>query len=179
MLLRQLNGNRTLCASIQAKIDEQIERTEHLIGLLPEGRADWTPPISGAWPVSILLGHLLDCLAGFCAVLYAVAPAVEPKALAGLASLRDLPVNHDCLPAEAISRIAAYRGALEAGFRALQDSDLGVQVPTVFVKNGEPLLTLLLGNLEHLVNHKHQLFTYLKMMGVNVGTPDLYRFRGE
>jgi hypothetical protein len=38
--------------------------------------------------------------------------------------------------------------------------------------------TLLLGNLEHLINHKHQLFLYLKLMGVPVGTPDLYQFRG-
>ena len=40
-------------------------------------------------------------------------------------------------------------------------------------------MTLLLGNLEHLINHKHQLFTYLKQMGVEVTTRDLYRFRGE
>ena len=170
-----MNENRTLCASVQAKIYEQIERTEHLIRLLPEGRADWAPPISDAWPVSILLGHLLDCLAGFCAVLYAAAP----QQLAGLTSLRDLPVNHDCSPTEAVSQIAAYRNGLETGFAVLRDSDLGVRVPTVFVKDGEPLLTLLLGNLEHLINHKHQLFLYLKMMGANVRSVDLYRFRGE
>jgi hypothetical protein len=39
-------------------------------------------------------------------------------------------------------------------------------------------MTLLLGNLEHLVNHKYQLFFYLKMLGVPLGTPDLYRLRG-
>jgi len=59
----------------------------------------------------------------------------------------------------------------------MQDSDLSVPVPTVFVKDGEPLLTLLLGNLEHLINHKHQLFMYLKLMGVNVQSADLYHFR--
>jgi hypothetical protein len=31
----------------------------------------------------------------------------------------------------------------------------------------------------HLVNHKFQLFHYLKLMGVTVGTPDLYVLRGE
>jgi hypothetical protein len=121
-----MNHNQTLCASVQAKIYEQIERTEHLISLVPEGRADWVPS-----------------------------------------------VNHDCAPAEAVSRIAAYHAGLDEGFAVIRDSDLSVQVPTVFVKNGEHLLTLLLGNLEHLINHKHQLFMYLKMMGVNVGSADL------
>jgi hypothetical protein len=35
----------------------------------------------------------------------------------------------------------------------------------VFVPQGEPLLTLLLGNLEHFINHKYQLFSYLKGKG--------------
>jgi hypothetical protein len=51
-------------------------------------------------------------------------------------------------------------------------------VPTVFVPGGEALMTILLGNLEHLINHKYQLFFYLKMLGVPVGTGDLYRLRG-
>jgi len=60
----------------------------------------------------------------------------------------------------------------------LSDDDLNRRIPTVFVPEGESLLTLLLGNLEHFINHKHQLFTYLKRMGVPVGSQDLYRFRG-
>jgi hypothetical protein len=152
-----------------------VERTEHLISLLPEDSTNWTPPIAGAWPVGMLLGHLLDCLAGFCAVLYAAAPG----RLGHLAALRDLPVNHLCSPAEAADRISTYRAALDEGFAAIGDADLAVRIPTVFVKTGETLLTLLLGNLEHLINHKHQLFMDSKMMGVHVETSDLYRFRTE
>jgi hypothetical protein len=51
-------------------------------------------------------------------------------------------------------------------------------IPTVFVPSGEAVLTLLLGNLEHVTNHKHQLFLYLKMLGVSVTTADLYAWRG-
>ena len=69
------------------------------------------------------------------------------------------------------------RSAFDDAFASISDPDLGARVPTVFVKEGEPLLTLLLGNLEHVVNHKHQLFTYLKMMGLDVSSADLYRFR--
>ena len=48
---------------------------------------------------------------------------------------------------------------------------------TVFTN--ESVLTLLLGNLEHLVNHKYQLFVYLKILGVPVGTGDIYCWRGS
>src|SRR5260370_36726316 len=110
-----MKHNQFLCASLQAKIHEQIERTEHLISLVPEGRTDWAPAIPGAWPVSILVGHLLDCLAGFCAVLY----AVSPEQLASLAALRELPVNHDCMPSHAASPLAAYLAGMHWGFAAI------------------------------------------------------------
>jgi hypothetical protein len=154
-----------LCAALLAKIDEQAERTIHLAGLVP---ADGHPEVAG------LLGHLLECLAGFCAVLVAAAP----ETLAHFAALRELPVNHACAPSEAIQRINVYRAHIHTGFAALTDSDLARLIPTVFVTAGEPLLTLFLGNLEHLVNHKHELFTRLKRMNVPVATPDLYRLRG-
>lgn len=157
------------------KIHEQIDLTNHLVRLVPIDCLDWKPPTPGAWPVSVLLGHLLECLAGFCAVLF----AVEPERLAHIAELRKLPVNHACSPAEAECRIAAYRAAIDEGFALLDDARLEGLVPTLFVQRGERLLTLLLGNLEHLMNHKHELFTDLKLMGVPVSTRDLYRMRGE
>jgi hypothetical protein len=168
-----MDNARQLCNSLLTKIHEQIEGTEHLIGLLPAGCMDWAPVILGTWPVGVLLGHLLDCLAGFCAVLN----AFEPQRLAHFVGLQELPVNHLCAPDEAVRRIAIYRVHIDEGFLLLKDADLVRQVPTVFVKQGESLLTLLLGNLEHLINHKHQLFTYLKLLGVGVTTQDLYCFR--
>jgi hypothetical protein len=163
-----------LTAALVSKIDEQIERSVHLIGFVPDGQVQWTPPISGAWPVGILLGHLLDCMAGFCAVLY----AAHPEQLAEFAGLRHLTVNQICAPDEARERIAIYRAHLDRGFALLEDADLDRNLSTVFVAGGETVLTLLLGNLEHLINHKHQLFMYLKLMAVNVRSEDLYRFRG-
>jgi uncharacterized damage-inducible protein DinB len=170
-----MDSERPLCASLLSKIQEQIDRTVHLIGLLPEDRSNWKPAISSAWPVEALLGHLLDCLAGFCAVL----AVVEPERLAHFSELRSLGVNQACSPGDAVSRIALYRSRIDEGFALLADASLGRTVATVFVERGETLFTLLLGNLEHLINHKHQLFTYLKQMGVEVNTRDLYRFRGE
>ena len=164
-----------LAGAVAAKIEEQIERSIHLVGLVPADRVQWAPPIPGAWPLGELLGHLLDCVAGICAVLY----AAHPDTLAHFGELRTLPVNFACGPDEARERIGSYRTHIEEGFAALRDGDLSGKLPTVFVADGETVLTLLLGNLEHLINHKHQLFLYLKMLPVNVGTADLYRLRGD
>ncbi len=160
-----------LAGAVYAKIEEQVERTLHLVGLVTD--AEWRPPIGGAWSVGELLGHLLDCLAGICAVLY----TAHPSELSHFVDLQSLPVNFACTPEEARERIEDYGARLAEGFAVLRDSDLGRRLPTVFVPEGEAVLTLLLGNLEHLINHKHQLFMYLKLAGANVGTPDLYHFR--
>jgi len=162
-----------LCAAILAKIQEQISRLDRLVRLLPADRVGVTP-ISGAMTSAQLLGHILECLAGFCAVL----AAAHPDRLPHFARLRAQPVNHAIDAAEAPSRIAVYRSHIAEGFAALTDADLARPLSTVFVPKGEPILTLLLGNLEHLINHKHQLFTYLKLMGVAVRTADLYCLRG-
>ena len=164
-----------VCAGLWSKIDEEIERTDHLIAMLPAAGLDFVPPIPGSWPTGVLLGHLLECLAGVCAVL----GAAHPERLRHFEQLRELPVNHRCGKDEARERIGVYRARIEEGFGLLRDADLGRRLRTVFVSDGEAILTLILGNLEHLINHKHQLFTYLKMMGVEVGSGDLYRFRGE
>jgi len=164
-----------LCSALLEKIHEQIERSTHLLDLLPAMPLEWTPPIPEAKPIGWLLGHLLECMAGFCAVLY----TVRPRKLAHFARLKTLPVNHLCGVEEARDRIAEYAACIDEGMALLEDAALASRVPTVFVPGGEPLLTLLLGNLEHLISHKYQLLIYLKLAGVTAGTRDIYRFRGK
>jgi uncharacterized damage-inducible protein DinB len=155
-------SDAALCDALLEKIREQIERTTHLIHLIPEEQREWKPS-PGAWTTRQLINHLLDCISGFCAVL----AAAEPQRLAHFAELREKPAT-----------IENYRAHIEQGFALLSDADLARRIPTVFVPQGEPVLTLFLGNLEHLINHKYQLFGYLKQMGVPVATPDLYQLRG-
>ena len=157
---------------ILQKVEEQIERAEHLIALVPADKIEWRP-LANALRVCDLLGHLLECLAGFCAALY----ALDPDRLAHFARLREMEVNHCCGVEEAHTRIQVYLASIREGFAALTDADLARRLPTVFVREGEAALTVLLGNLEHLINHKHQLFFYLKMLGVQVTTKDLYQIR--
>ncbi len=173
-------GTNCLSRDLFAKIDEQIQRLSGIISRLPAGNLHWRPsmpqmPVPAPRSLGEVLGHLLQCLAGFVAVLH----AVRPGELSHFVELKQRPVNHFCQEAEALARISEYRDYLHAGFQLLTDEQLARVIPTVFVKEGETVLTLLLGNFEHLVNHKHELFMYTKFLGVPLTSPDLYQFRTE
>lgn len=163
---------KALAGHFHSKLEEQIERAQHLINLIPPDKLEWKP-LPESLSVCDLLGHLLECLAGFCATLY----VVKPGPLAHFARLRELSVNHCCGVEEARKRVRDYASHISEGFALLSDGDLAIRVPTVFVREGEAVMTILLGNLEHFINHKYQLFSYLKLLGVEVTTKDLYRIR--
>jgi hypothetical protein len=168
----QSSETNTLSQALWHKLREQITLTERLIKLLPADKLHWQP-LPAAFRIDDLLGHLLECLAGFCAALY----ALRPDELAHFAALRQLPVNHRCTIDEAESRISDYQKHLEEGFALLSDQELAQRLLTLFVKEGETAMTILLGNLEHFINHKYQLFFYLKLLGINVESADLYHFK--
>lgn len=167
--------DNSIVESTRLKVREQIEKTKHLIELIPPDCIEWNPQWPcGSFDIGHLLGHLLECLAGFCAVFH----AAFPQQLQGVLELRSLPVNHFCKPDEAIARIQVYETYIEEGFDLCGDEELKRMLPTVFAA-AESVMTLLLGNLEHLLNHKYQLFLYLKIFGVPVATADLYCWRGN
>lgn len=171
-------SERVITDALKDKVLEAIERTEHLVAQIPAERLKWAPEFTGAHAppqdLGHILGHLIDCLAGFCAAFAAGFPAE----LADFQRLRRLPVNQFCSPPEASEGLRLFTECVERGFRCCADADLARRIPTVFVPEGESLVTLLLGNFEHLTNHKYQLFLYLRLAGVSVGTSDLYRLRG-
>ena len=166
--------NSILTRLLLRKIEEQIEGAERLTNLVPLDQIEWRP-LPNAFRICDLLGHLLECLAGSCATLY----AIHPDRLAHFSHLREKPVNHCCGTGEAIGRMREYQEHIREGFQSLTDQELSKLLPTVFVSEGEAVLTLLLGNLEHFINHKYQLFFYLKMLGVPLATSDLYTLRKD
>jgi len=169
---------RGIVISLEEKVLETIELTDHLMSIVPMDKLDWIPQMSPLQrpPVSMghLLGHLLDCAAGFCAVFQ----AAYPSQLADFNSLRAMPVNQRSSPGDARMHLKTYKEHIARGFQICCDADLSRRIPTVFVPSGETLLTLFLGNLEHLMNQKYQLFFYLKLAGVPVASSDLYNWRG-
>jgi hypothetical protein len=69
-----------------------------------------------------------------------------------------------------------YDGHIRRGFARCTDEDLSMRLTTRFAPEGQTLMLLLLNNYEHLTNHKYQLFLYLRLSGIRVGTQDLYKF---
>jgi hypothetical protein len=172
--------NKGISELLLEKLREQVERTDHLISLIPSGSADWHPNQSAIddssfFPLRKLLFHLTECLAGFCAAL----SAAYKDQLAHFARLRNVSLSHSCEVEEARALLGLYMSHVEEGFALLTDDDLIRQIPTIFVPEGEALFTILIGNLEHYINHKYQLFFYLKMLGVPVTTRDLYHLRPD
>jgi hypothetical protein len=165
----------TLCTDFLSKIEDQLDRTGHLISLVPADQLEWMPPMPNGFSVGTLLVHLMECLAGFCAVLH----ASHPDRLRHFLGLKKLAVDQHIDPSEAQTRLTVYRDHIREGFTLINDADLSRKIPTVFVSDGEPLLNLLLINFEHLASHKYQLFIYLRMLGLHVSSPDLYHFSGQ
>lgn len=158
------------------KVLEQAERVQHLLTLAPE-EGSWRPvPVQGRPLMTLgeLTFHFGECLAGFCAALYAAAP----DRLAHFQRLREWTTSPADRLEEVRLRLTEYVRHVEEGFQLLEDSNLTRKLPTLFAPEGQPLFTILLANLEHLIHHKHQLFVYLRLRGVDVGTADLYRLPG-
>jgi hypothetical protein len=163
--------SQALVSCVFEKIRGQIDQLRHLAGLAHDIPVDWTPDLPGALAMGSLFGHLLDAVSGFCAVLHAALPAK----LAHFSELRRLPVNELCTPSEFAARLTIYQQCLSEGAGLLQDFDLSRRVPSIFARDGELILSLLIANMEHVVSHKYQLFVYLKAAGIAVSTQDLYR----
>ena len=165
---------RSLCTDLQIKFEHQIERIEHLTGLVPTDKLNWVPPQTNGFTFTVLLGHMMECIAGVAATLY----AARPEELRYLLDLKRLAGNQHVGITVVIEGLHMFQESLKEAFSHLTDQDLAKLIPTVFVSEGESVLTLMLINYEHLASHKYQLFLWLRMAGVKVESQDLYHFSG-
>jgi hypothetical protein len=165
---------RSLCTDLQIKFEHQIERIEHLTGLVPTDKLNWVPPLTNGFTFTVLLGHIMECVAGIAATLY----AAKPEELGHLLDLKRLTGNQQVGITTAKAGLHTFQESLREAFGHLTDHDLARLIPTVFVPKGESVLTLMFINYEHLASYKYQLFLWLRMAGVRVESRDLYHFSG-
>ena len=149
-----------------ARIDEDFALVEEMLALLPAGCEGWRPAWPGDLPFTVaeLVAHLAESFGGVCAC------------FARLLNLRKVETV-GLTVGESREVMAAYRLQVREAFELMEDEDLVRVIPTYFVPEGEPFLAVLLTNWKHVNHHAHQLFIYLKLLGVPVGTRHLYRFR--
>ena len=153
-------------AVLFARIDEDFALVEEMLALVPAGSEGWRPAWPGDVPFTVaeLAAHLAESFGGVCAC------------FARLLNLRKVETAGLTL-GESREAMAAYRAQVREAFELMEDADLVRVIPTYFVPEGEPLLAVFLTNWKHVNHHAHQLFIYLKLLGVPVGTRHLYRFR--
>jgi hypothetical protein len=116
----------------------------------------------------------MECATGIAATLY----AAKPEELGHLLGLKRLTGNQHVGIAAAKEGLHTFQESLREAYSHLADHDLARLISTVFVPQGESVLTLMLINYEHLASHKYQLFLWLRMAGVKVESRDLYHFSG-
>jgi hypothetical protein len=157
------------------KVDEDLVLIEDMLKMVPEGKGEWGPDwpsASGeaAFSVERLERHLVEACAGLCACFVRLHggrlsqfEALKARVIAGEE------------PSAAL--IAACRAHIAEGFAVTTDADLSRLIVTYFAPHGEPILETLLANWKHVNHHEHQLFLYLKLLGVPVSTQHLYRFK--
>ncbi len=151
-----------MTAVLQARIDEDLALIVEMLTLVPAGVEEWRPPWPGApaFTVKELAAHLVESCGGVCACFARLHPSL----------------GWERREAELWS-VDECRARLRLAFAATRDEDLMRVISTYFVPEGEPFLAVLLINLKHVNHHAHQLFVYLKLLGVRVETRHLYRFK--
>ena len=149
---------------------ESIYRpTAKLISLAPASKLDWKPGKGGYMNLGQLLHHLSTCPGAFVA---AVNNAFPPSDAFQKFVQEDL--RNTKTPEVAVRE--ASRGWDEAKAALTGVSSAEFQARMVAVPWGPPmpLWRTCLGMAEHWVNHKYQLFFYLKLLGQPVNTMTLY-----
>ncbi len=164
-----------IVAVLARKVDEDLVLIEEMLAMVPEGKGEWGPDWpsaagEAAFSMDWLERHLVETCAGLCACFV----RLHGERLSHFEALKERVVA-----SEEPSRVlfAACRAHVAEGFAVTTDADLSRLIVTYFSPQGEAFLETLLSNWKHVNHHAHQLFLYLKVLGVPVSTQHLYRFK--
>jgi len=148
---------------------QSFKPAEKLIGMVPADKLDWRP---GPTFMSIgqVVFHLSDGVgAGLGMLLAGAWPSMEEME-AGM-KLENMPA---CGVQEALGRLEKDKAALRAALDGISEEDFTNREMSVPWGWKAKLEIMSLNFLGHFNNHKMQLFTYLKLLGLPVNTETLY-----
>jgi hypothetical protein len=148
---------------------QSINPAEKLIGMVPADRLDWKP---GPTFMSMgqVLCHLSDGIGGGLETLVSGKwPSMEEMEV-GM-KLENMP---SCGVQEALSKLEKDKTILRSTLDSISEADFTNRVVSVPWGWKTKFEIMSVGFLGHFNNHKMQLFTYLKLLGLPVSTETLY-----
>jgi len=142
---------------------------EKLIGMVPADKLNWQPGPT-FMSAGQLICHLSDGLGGGLEMLLSGKwPSMEEMA-EGM-KLENLP---SCSPQEALNKLEKDKEILRGALAGLTEEDFTNKVVSVPWGWTAKVERMGISFLQHFTNHKMQLFTYLKLLGLPVDTQTLY-----
>jgi hypothetical protein len=148
---------------------ENYRPTEKLIGMVPGDKLNWQPG-----PTFMSAGQVICHLGGGVGtglewLLGGKLPSMEEMA-EGM-KLENLP---SCSPQEALDKLEKDKKILRQVLDGMSEEDFTNKVVSAPWGMRAKMERMAIGFLGHFNNHKMQLFTYLKLLGLPVNTETLY-----
>lgn len=148
---------------------ESVRPAEKLIAMVPADKLDWKPG-----PTFMSLGqvvcHLSDGLGGGFEMLLSGKWPPSEEMEAGM-KLENMP---SCGVQEALGKLEKDKKVLRTALDGISEADFTNRVVSVPWGWNAKLEIMAVHFLGHFNNHKMQLFTYLKLLGLPVNTESLY-----
>ena len=153
-----------------AEYAEAIHRpSAKLISLAPASKLDWKPGPGNVMSLGQLLHHLSTCPGG---LVMAVNNAFPPGDVFQKFVQEDLKITKT--PEIAGRELSRGWDEVKAALAGISPTDFQGRMVSVPWGPPMPMWRTCLGMAEHWVNHKYQLFFYLKLLGQPVNTMTLY-----
>jgi uncharacterized damage-inducible protein DinB len=142
-----------------------------LIGMAPADKLEWRPG-PNFMSVGQVICHLVDGMGGDLRCLFTGEwPTTSMEQMAEMMKLENRP---SCGVAEALNKLENDKAVLREFLDGISEEDFAhkpVSTPWGMQGKMEPMSIAFLG---HFLNHKMQLFIYLKLLGLPVDTGTLY-----
>ena len=153
-----------------AEYAEAIHRpSAKLISLAPASKPDWKPGPGNIMSLGQLLHHLSTCPGG---LVMAINNAFPPRDVFQKFIQEDL--KNTKTPEIAGRELSRGWDEAKAALAGINPTDFQGRMVSVPWAPPMPMWRTCLGMAEHWLNHKYQLFFYLKLLGEPVNTMTLY-----
>ena len=148
---------------------ENYRPTEKLIRMVPEDKINWAPGPT-FMNTGQVLGHLSEGIGGGLEMLLTGKWPSAQEMEEGM-KLENLP---SCNPQEALDKLEKDKKILRQVLDGVSEEDFANKVVSVPWGWNAKMERMAINFLGHFTNHKMQLFTYLKLLGLPVNTETLY-----